>query len=83
MFSCGLAYKKFVRFSSVSRLKMEIKPMSAVEVRNAFLNFFKDEKGHTYWHSSSTIPKDDNTLLFANAGMNQVMNCSVFFLISI
>lgn len=46
--------------------------MTAAEVRNAFLDFFKLERGHTYWHSSSTIPHDDPTLLFANAGMNQV-----------
>ncbi|CAH0557384.1 unnamed protein product [Brassicogethes aeneus] len=44
--------------------------MTASEVRNAYIDFFK-EKQHVYWHSSSTIPLDDPTLLFANAGMNQ------------
>lgn len=44
--------------------------LTAKEVRNTFLNFFK-EKDHLYVHSSSTIPSDDPTLLFANAGMNQ------------
>ncbi|KNC24100.1 Alanine--tRNA ligase, cytoplasmic [Lucilia cuprina] len=47
-----------------------MKSMSAAEVRNCYLDFFK-EKGHIYVHSSSTIPLDDPTLLFANAGMNQ------------
>ena len=46
------------------------KDLTAVQVRDDFLNFFKKEE-HTYVHSSSTIPLDDPTLLFANAGMNQ------------
>lgn len=45
--------------------------MDAGQVRDSFINFFK-EKEHVYVHSSSTIPLDDPTLLFANAGMNQV-----------
>jgi len=45
--------------------------MSGYDIRKTFIDFFK-EKEHTYWHSSSVIPLDDPTLLFANAGMNQV-----------
>ncbi|KAL9708167.1 hypothetical protein quinque_011685 [Culex quinquefasciatus] len=44
--------------------------LTAKQIRNIFLDFFK-EKEHLYVHSSSTIPLDDPTLLFANAGMNQ------------
>ena len=51
-------------------LKKMNKDLTAVQVRDDFLNFFKNEE-HTYVHSSSTIPLDDPTLLFANAGMNQ------------
>ena len=41
------------------------------EVREVFYNFFKSKHAHTYVHSSPTIPHDDPTILFANAGMNQ------------
>lgn len=36
-----------------------------------FLDYFIKKRDHQYVHSSSTIPLDDPTLLFANAGMCQ------------
>ena len=44
--------------------------LTAKQIRERFFNFFKNKR-HEYVHSSSTIPRDDPTLLFANAGMNQ------------
>ncbi|XP_041794570.1 alanine--tRNA ligase, cytoplasmic-like [Chelmon rostratus] len=44
--------------------------LSAAQIREKFIDFFRRHE-HNYVHSSSTIPLDDPTLLFANAGMNQ------------
>mmetsp|Transcript_33509 Transcript_33509/g.94250 ORF Transcript_33509/g.94250 Transcript_33509/m.94250 type:complete len:1009 (+) Transcript_33509:45-3071(+) len=43
---------------------------SGERVRNTFIEFFKEHQ-HSVVHSSSVIPHNDPTLLFANAGMNQ------------
>ncbi|MGB3548207.1 MAG: alanine--tRNA ligase [Saprospiraceae bacterium] len=44
--------------------------MTANEIRTAFLDFFKD-RDHKIVPSAPIVSKDDPTLLFTNAGMNQ------------
>src|SRR6516162_3699366 len=43
---------------------------TASEIRQAFLDFFR-ERGHEVVASSSLVPQNDPTLMFANAGMVQ------------
>ncbi len=44
--------------------------LTANEIRSQFLDFFK-QKGHTIVPSAPIVVKNDPTLLFTNAGMNQ------------
>lgn len=48
--------------------------MRGSEVRKAFLDYFR-KNGHEVVASSSLVPENDPTLLFANAGMNQFKDC--------
>ncbi|OGD21151.1 MAG: alanine--tRNA ligase [Candidatus Aminicenantes bacterium RBG_16_63_16] len=47
--------------------------MDAQDIRDAFLGFFS-RRGHKVVPSASLLPKDDPTILFTNAGMNQFKN---------
>ncbi|WWO96881.1 MAG: alanine--tRNA ligase [Candidatus Dasytiphilus stammeri] len=47
-----------------------MKYKNCAEIRQDFLEFFY-KKNHKIMESSSLIPKNDSTLLFTNAGMNQ------------
>ena len=44
--------------------------MKSVEIRQKFLDFFKN-KGHQIVPSAPIVLKNDTTLMFTNAGMNQ------------
>ncbi|HXE97826.1 MAG TPA: alanine--tRNA ligase [Dongiaceae bacterium] len=48
--------------------------MTGTEIRARFLQYFAD-RAHTIVPSSGIIPKNDPTLMFANAGMNQFKDC--------
>jgi alanyl-tRNA synthetase len=48
--------------------------MTGTEIRARFLKYFS-ERGHTVVGSSGILPKNDPTLMFANAGMNQFKDC--------
>lgn len=56
-----------VPFTDESRLSY----WTAPRVRQTFLEYFRNACGHTFVPSSSTVPLDDPTLLFANSGMTQ------------
>ena len=48
-------------------VKMAASEWTGDQVRTSFIDYFKS-KNHVNWPSSSVVPINDPTLLFANAG---------------
>jgi alanyl-tRNA synthetase len=70
----SLARKRWSRMRRQASNAAGKRSMSGVnEIRSRFLNFFKRE-GHEIVASSSLVPKNDPTLMFANSGMVQFKN---------
>ena len=70
-------YRTFAQNNTGQRLTLRApkqtilkKMMTANEIRESFKNFF-ESKGHTIVPSAPMVIKDDPTLMFTNAGMNQ------------
>jgi alanyl-tRNA synthetase len=45
--------------------------MTSNEIRQQFLDYFTKKRQHAYVHSAPLVLKNDPTLMFTNAGMNQ------------
>ena len=61
--------------SRVRRYTAAMDPsLTGQQIRDIFIQYYveREDLKHTFVPSSSTVPHDDPTLLFANAGMNQV-----------
>jgi alanyl-tRNA synthetase len=53
-------------------MSSEIPQWSVDVVRRKFIEYFETKRDHVNYLSSPCVPVNDPTLLFTNAGMNQV-----------
>jgi len=60
----------YLRFKNLTIKKIFDLPMTSNEIRQNFLDFFAS-KNHKIVNSAPIVIKDDPTLMFTNAGMNQ------------
>ena len=73
----GFDRAKFLMSIVLSLLIAMDSSLTSKQIRQMFIDYFI-ARDHVFIHSSSTIPLDDPTLLFANAGMNQVHFTIIF-----
>jgi alanyl-tRNA synthetase len=70
--SCKNAFEQFLQVCKAKFLSFGVNSMflSGAEVRNRFVSYFRDKRGHLHLPSSSLIPENP-TLLLTSAGMVQ------------
>lgn len=73
--SLKISWASVRRCSALSQSPVR-EEFTAKRVRRNFVDFFTQDHGHRFVPSSPVRPRGDPSLLFVNAGMNQVSQCA-------